>query len=309
MTSEPLPITDLSLLRGAVDGHVHACPHLNARSVSVFDAVRQAAAVGMVGLGLMDNFASSVGLAALANRELGHLGVEVFGGLILEPACGGLSAAAVAAALKVGYGNSVDGARFISLPTHATRHVAWQEGRSAAHVAGCLAIPEKGSLPDPLPEILDLIAEADAVLETGHLSASETHRVIEAARARGVARILVPASLFTAADAAALSDAGAMLEFSYFFVSPATQVGLTHVDAEAHTIPGTILPAIAASIAAAGPARCILSSDCGVGVLPVPVEGLRSFAAGLAACGVDQTALAMMLRENPARLFRIGGRG
>ena len=35
-----LPGADL--LRDAIDCHVHACPHINARSVSVFEAVRNA---------------------------------------------------------------------------------------------------------------------------------------------------------------------------------------------------------------------------------------------------------------------------
>ena len=54
--------------------------------------MRDAAAAGMRAIGLMDNFANSSGLAALANRELGHLGVDVFGGLIMEPPAGGVSA-------------------------------------------------------------------------------------------------------------------------------------------------------------------------------------------------------------------------
>src|SRR5690606_34771087 len=56
----------MELLEGAVDNHVHACPHLNARSVTVFEAARQAAAAGMRALGLMDNFCNSAGYAALA---------------------------------------------------------------------------------------------------------------------------------------------------------------------------------------------------------------------------------------------------
>ena len=35
------------LLAGAVDCHVHACPHLNARSVDVLQAVEEAGAAGM----------------------------------------------------------------------------------------------------------------------------------------------------------------------------------------------------------------------------------------------------------------------
>ena len=121
------------LLIGAVDGHVHACPHLNGRSVDVFEAVEQAAAAGMRAIGLMDNFCSSVGYAALARRRLSHLGVEVFGGVILEPQVGGLSVEVVRAAIGVGYPDgenrhAADGARFVSLPTHHTRTVAQAEG-------------------------------------------------------------------------------------------------------------------------------------------------------------------------------------
>ena len=92
------PIAGMERLEGAVDSHVHCCPHINDRTVSVFDATRQAAAAGMKGLGLMDVFANSSGLAALAMRELGHLGVDVFGGIILEPYVGGLSARVAATA-------------------------------------------------------------------------------------------------------------------------------------------------------------------------------------------------------------------
>lgn len=43
------------LLIGAVDCHVHACPHLNGRSLDVLQAVEEAAAAGMRGIGLMGN--------------------------------------------------------------------------------------------------------------------------------------------------------------------------------------------------------------------------------------------------------------
>ena len=76
------------LLAGAVDVHVHACPHINARSLDVFDAVRAAHAAGMAGFGLMDNFANSSGLAALARRQLPECTLDVFGGLIMEPPAG-----------------------------------------------------------------------------------------------------------------------------------------------------------------------------------------------------------------------------
>ena len=298
------------LLVGAIDGHVHACPHLNARSVDLFEAVEQAAAAGMRGIGLMDNFCSSVGYAALARRRLGHLGVDVFGGVILEPQVGGMSVEVVRAALGVGYAEGearhpADGARFVSLPTHHTRATALAEGRDAAYVESCLAIPEKGPLPDALARIIDLVAEHNVVLNTGHLSAAETIRLVELAAARGVTRILCPANYFTSGEVRALTTLGACAELSFFFVTHATQVGLTHVDAEKHDVEAVTLPRLAELIAAAPADQLVLSGDCGVSVLPPPVEGLREFLWALTLCGVDQARLRRAVRENPARLFRI----
>ncbi len=292
------------LLVGAMDNHVHACPHINARSLDVFDAVEDAAAAGMVALGLMDNFAPTSGYAALARRRLGHLGVDVFGGLIMEPPAGGVSAEAVRASLAYGYAPG-DGARFISLPTHHTRHIAEQEGRSPAYLEGCLAIPDAGPLPDPLPEILDLVAGADVVLNTGHLSGPEAVRVVEAARAAGVTRILVPSSHYDGRTVAEVVRLGGVAEFSFFFVSHATQVGLTHVDAAANTVAPVALADMAERIAAAGPDAAILSSDCGVGVLPPPAEGLREFLVLLQHAGVPRDHLRAMVRDTPRRLFNV----
>lgn len=306
-TLPPPAMPGADLLVGAVDNHVHACPHINGRSLDVLQAVQQAASAGMRGIGLMDNFANSSGVAALANRHLGHLGVEVFGGLIMEPAAGGISADNVRIALKLGYGTTGDGARFISLPTHHTRHTAVLEQRGDSYIDGCLCIPESGPLPNPLPEIFDLIAAADVVLNTGHLSGPEALRVVEAARARGVTRILVPSSHYDTLTVAAIAAAGAHVEFSFFFVSHATQTGLTHVDDDRNTVPPVGAPRMAELIAAAPPEQVIVSSDCGVFLLPPPVEGLREFLLLLESCGVARADLRRMVTETSAALFRIGG--
>ncbi len=294
------------LLKGAVDCHVHACPHINGRSVTVLEAVRNAAAAGMRGVGLMDNFSNSSGLAALAARELADLGVDVFGGLIMEPPAGGVSADAVRIAVGYGYGPGT-GARFISLPTHHTRNIARQEKRSPAYVEACLEIPERGDLPGDLPEILDLIAAHDVVLNTGHIAAPEAVRLVEVARSRGVKRILVPSSYYGPDDVRALAALGAMTEHSFFFASHATQAGLTHVDAAAHTVTPVSAPRMVELIRAAGPEHCILSSDCGVFLLPPPDEGLREFLLLLESCGLERAALTRMVTTNPARLFKVAG--
>lgn len=294
----------LELLQGAVDNHIHACPHLSGRSIDVFQATREAAEAGMRGIGLMDNFANSAGYAALAMRELGHLGVEVFGGIILEPPAGGVSAEAVRIALGYGYGPGT-GARFVSLPTHHTRNVARQEGRSPTYVEACFYVPESGPLPDPVPEIIDLACEADAVFNTGHVSGPEAVRLVEAAASRGVRRILVPCNHFAPDEVRAIVASGAYAEFSFFFLTHATRVGLTHVDRESHQAQSVSLPEMAELIRVAGIERAVISSDCGVFVLPPPVEGLREFVLLLGSAGFTSAELRTMCADNPAHLFRV----
>lgn len=300
---ERLPGSEL--LEGTVDSHVHACPHLNARTVTVFDAVRQAAAAGMHGLGLMDNFCNSAGYAALAMQELGDLGVDVFGGLIMEPPAGGVTLEAVEAALGYGYGRGT-AARFVSLPTHHTRHIATLERRSKIYIESCLAIPETGDLSDPLPAILDRIVEADVVLNTGHISGPEAVRLVELAKQRGIQRILAPASHYQKDEVSELTKLGAIAEFSFFFVSHATQAGLTHVDAQAHTVPPVSLPSMVELIRTATPAKTIVNSDGGVFILPPPVEALREFMLLLESAGLSRDDLRTMSSINPGQLFRVG---
>ena len=171
---------------------------------------------------------------------------------------------------------------------------------------GCLEIPESGPLPGDLPEILDLIAAADAVFNTGHVSGPEAVRAVEAARAAGVSRILAPCSHFEEATVAEIAGLGAFAEFSFFFASHATQVGLTHVDAAKNAIAAVTAPLMAERIRAAGAENTVLSSDCGVFLLPPPVEGLREFLLLMREAGFTDAELRRMSGEVPTRLFRVG---
>ena len=305
-------IPGMELLAGAVDSHVHCCPHINRRTVTVFEAVRAAASAGLAGIGLMDVFANSSGLAALARRELAHLGVDVFGGIILEPYVGGLSARVVETALKMGYGDSGDtpaGARFVSLPCHHTAFVGRSERRSPAYVETCLAIPEQGPLPEPLPEIIDLCVEADVVFNLGHLSGAEAVRVAEQAAARGCRRMLCPAGYLDAGEATAIAATGCMLEYSFFVFSHATDVAQTMIDAERHRFARADFQRAVEIVAAVGAAHFVVSSDSGALVLPPPVEAFREFALMFAGSGVAKADLAKMIRGNPARLFKVARPG
>jgi len=290
------------LLRGAVDSHVHCAPHINARTVTVFDAVRDAAAAGLVGLGIMDVFANTSGLAALAMRELGHLGVDVFGGIILEPYVGGIDRRVVQNALAMGYGPGT-GARFVSLPCHHTRSVAESERRPADYVNSCFYLSPEKPIPDALKQIFDLIAAADAVFNSGHISGGEALRLVEEARSRGVTRILCPASYFSEDETQAVVNAGALVEFSFFVLSHATSIGQTMIDAERHQFAPITLTSVAERIRRVGPESCVISSDSGSYVLPPPVEAFREMIVMIRESGFDDLSLQQMIATNPARLF------
>lgn len=292
-------------LKGAVDCHQHVCPHLNGRSVNIFEAVRQAAAAGMRGVGLMDNFGNSSGYAALAMAELGALGVDVFGGLIMQPTAGGVTLEAARTALGYGYGPGT-GARFVSLPTHHTRYVAEREGRSPAFLETTFSVPRSGKVPVPVPAIMDLAAAADAVFDCGHVAGHEAVALVEEGRRRGLKRLRTHAARYAEDEIKAIVATGAYAEFSFFTLTHATQVGLTHVDAEKHRTSGMTIQDLAKRIRAATPKGAIVSGDTGVFLLPPPVEAFREYMLMLESEGFTEAEIRTMNSTNPAKLFRVG---
>lgn len=302
----PHPPPGMHLLRGAIDCHVHCAPHLNGRSVNVFEAVRQAAAAGMRAIGIMCNFQNSSGFAALANEELGHLGCRAFGGLIMQPTAGGITLEAAKAAIGYGYGPGT-GARFVSLPTHHTRHIAEREGRSPAFLETTFQVPRNGRVPDPVPAIMELCAERDVVFDCGHVAGHEAVALAEEARRRGVRRLRAHGSRYAEEEIRAITALGGFVEFSFFILTHATQVGLTHVDEEKHRISGaSTIHDFVPRIRAAGE-RAILSSDAGVFLLPPPVEAFREYLLLVESVGFTEAEIRRMTAANPTALFGLDG--
>jgi hypothetical protein len=297
-------IQGMHYLKGAVDCHVHTCPHLNGRSVTVFESVRQAAAAGMSAIGLMDNFQNSSGYAALAMTELGHLGVEVFGGLIMQPTAGGITYEAARTAVDYGYGPGT-GARFLSLPTHHTYAVAVLEGRSPAFLETTFRVPSSGTIPDPVPAIMDLCAERDIVFDCGHVDGQEAVALADEARRRGLGRLRAHCGGYDPDAIAEIAALGGYCEFSFFALTHATQVALTHADPEKHRLAPVTIQDLAPRIRAAGD-KAIVSGDAGISLLAPPAETFRQFLLLLEAEGFDDAALRLMSSANPKRLFRIG---
>jgi Family of unknown function (DUF6282) len=272
------------ILRGAIDTHVHSSPDVIPRKLDDMELVRQAQAAGMGGLMLKCHHACTCERAYLLNRFFP--GMRVFGGIVLNEPAGGFNPHAVEAALKMG-------ATQVWMPTKsAANHQMHLGGR------GGFTIFNGARLRDDVALILRLIAEADAILATGHLSPEESRVIIGEAQAAGVRRISVthPEWGVTAMPVDVqqkLATSGSVF-FERCLVS-------TRADLQATVSFETLV----GQIRAVGVATTIAATDYGLPQLPTPLEGLTDFATRLLQSGFSPAEVRRMVRDNPARLLRV----
>jgi hypothetical protein len=165
-------------------------------------------------------------------------------------------------------------------------------------------VPPNGRVPDPVPAIMELCAAKDVVFDCGHVSGREAVALAEEAKRRGVTRMRTHAPA-TQEEIRAIVALGGYVEFSFFILTHATQVGLTHVDEEKHKISGgATIQDYTPRMRAAGE-RCILSSDAGVFLLPPPVEAFREYLLLVESEGFTEAEIRRMTATNPAALFAL----
>ena len=291
-------------LEGRYDNHIHCCPHINARSLNLHDAVEDAEREKMIAIGLMDNFSVTSGYASLMNSIFRNFQVKVFGGLIMEPYTGGVNPENLQALMKYSYGDFDQVFKFVSFPTHHTQFVAKQEKRNDEYVNSCFSLNDLKKVNKDVLKILDIIANNKLVLNTGHLSDVESINLINLAKNHGIKKILVPANHLAKETLIEINSVTKVFfEFSYFFISEATRIPLTHIDGEKHIIHGLEKKKLSELIQAAKTENIILSSDCGVSVLPRPVDGLKIFIYEILKLGFTIRDIDRMTKTNPQKLF------
>jgi hypothetical protein len=225
--------------------------------------------------------------------------VRIFGGLALNfPACGDLNPDAVRVAVRMG-------AKIVWLPTlSAANHIE----KTKTKVTGNLGIMSKGFAPRPvqvvdeagavrpeLREILKLIAEADIILATGHLTVAEIATVVDAAVAAGVRKILVNHPELwligmSVEEQRALAAKGAMME-----------VCVRSVTAPGH---GETSPAwLAERIKAVGAQHVVMATDFGQMDSPPAPEGMGWYIGQMLEAGILPEDVRLMTHDNPARLL------
>lgn len=284
------------LLAGSIDLHIHTAPDIYPRSVSTYEAAVQARDSGMAAIVVKSHSTDTAARAELV-RQL--TGFPVWGGVALNYPVGGLNPHAVRETVR-------QGGRVVWMPTTSARNflaradnVPTLREKSPLSSDG-LVVSEDGRLLPDVISILDLVAEHDLILASGHLAPDETQVLFEAARERGIKRLVVthPHAAFigmTAAQMRRLAELGAVHEMHYSFVTPAVS-------------PPQSLADIARLIREVSVSSCFIATDGGQAVNPPPLEMLRLFIEGLIELGFSEAELFDMTHTVPSRLLSLEGR-
>ncbi|MEW5723156.1 MAG: DUF6282 family protein [Thermodesulfobacteriota bacterium] len=289
------------LMVGACDLHVHAGPDVSPRQQNILEVTRDAAEAGMRVLAIKDHNTATADRAALVRAALGDE-VLVLGTVVLNHALGGFNAEAVEKALNLGarivFMPSMDSALTIE-KVHVTGETPWllpfvkhQDPQKGLTVLD--EWPDGDRIRPEVKDILSLIAQRDAVLDTCHLGARECRLLIEAARDAGVRRIVVThpncsVNPMTIPEQKELAERGAYISYAFL---PCLPLFDRQHPAE-----------VARMMTAVGQERCLLFSDFGQIVNPPPVEGYKMFLASLLAVGLSPADLKRAASVNPARLL------
>jgi len=292
--------TDLELLRGCIDIHLHSAPDLYNRISDHVEAARAAREAGFRALVLKSHNFATAARARLVQSAVP--GIDVFGSLCLNLAMGGLNPVAVETAIKYG-------AKQVYMPTvDSTNHPSLVGGEIGQHGKGLVVaggwseytkkhpririLDARNELVPEVRVILGFLAEADVILNCGHLSYEELERLVPAAQAAGVRKIVVDHPYFSRLSIEQqekLVRAGALMNYTIGEILPRWW----RVSVEG----------FAAGLRRLGPGNVLVSSDCGQVHNPPSVEAYRLAIQLLLEEGFSEAEIRAMFHEKPATLL------
>jgi Family of unknown function (DUF6282) len=295
----PPPPPKVSPAAGVIDMHVHSHPDVFGRNMDDIDVAQLAKSRGMRGIVLKNHISETASRAALVMKVVP--GIEVFGGIVLNSAVGGINPSAVEWMHRV-YGSR---GKVVWLPTfESDKHV---KTFSKPDAKGITVAPN-GQVTPETEEILKIIARENLVLATGHVHPEEVIAVVRRGRELGVKNMLVTHGLtnvpgLTMAQAKEVSEMGALIEVCFLqflagpnaplpFLTHWTQINAKHVAQAAKEL---------------GAKSLVISSDLGQSGNMTHPDGMEAAVAAVKREGVSDGDLELMLRKNPAKLLGLDG--
>jgi hypothetical protein len=289
------------LVRGGADVHVHIAPDVVERRIDDVALARRFEELGLSGFVLKSHYTSTAERAAVVRGVVP--GIAALGAIVLNRAIGGMNPLAVEIAAR-------EGARVVWMPTtdsHAERdHLAHQppganlpvwakvQAEFAERGIETEAVPtldEGGELLAETRLVLEVIAEHQLVLATGHLGRDEVFAIVAAAVEAGVEDVVVthpdfPAQNFSVDEQLELAGMGAWIERC--FTTPHT--GKCSWE---QWLDGT---------RAVGAQRTLLSSDLGQIKNPPVEDGLALMADRLLEAGFSEDEVRTMAVTNTRKI-------
>lgn len=289
------------LLRGSIDLHCHSGPSVMQRYFDHYEAMQEAASIGIRALLLKDHCYSATPVTELLNKHFSHFGVKLLSGVPLNNPVGGLNIHAVDHGIRLG-------AKLIWMPTYcAANHIHYHAehpefvdqfpklDKSMIPPTPISVLDESGKLKPEVLAILDVIAEADVVLSSGHLNISEIWPLFEEAKRRGVKRLLCNHPTFIIGanieDVRRLAQMGVYVEHSSCMFTPGSKYMFYRTEE------------LKELIDAAGIDRTILGSDLGIFDGLRLAEGSRAVIEVLLDLGYQEDEIRRLTSTNAATLI------
>jgi predicted metal-dependent phosphotriesterase family hydrolase len=156
-----------------------------------------------------------------------------------------------------------------------------------------------------LRKVLKLVAKADIIFETGHVSVKEVLASVKAAKEEGVRKILVTHAMqspgeLSIDDLKRCVETGAYIEHCYvsYLMGPQAHVGWMrsgwkHVS----------MDMFADAIKSVGADHSVIATDLGQYLNPTPADGFKEFILALKSKGITDEQIDWMAKKNPARLL------
>ena len=291
----PPPPPKVSPAQGVIDMHVHSHPDVFGRNMDDIDIAQLAKARGMRGILLKNHVSETASRAALVMKVVP--GIEVWGGIVLNKAVGGVNPDAVEWMHRV-YGGR---GKVVWLPTFESDKHVKTLGKPDARG---LVVAPGGQLTPEMEAILKIVARENLVLATGHVHPEEIIAVVRRGRDLGVKSMLITHGLtnvpgLTMAQAKQVADMGAVIEVCFLqfmagpnaplaFLTHWTQINAKHV---------------AQAVKEIGAKSLVISSDLGQSGNMTHPDGIETAIAAMKREGISDADIDMMMRKNPARLL------
>ena len=291
----PPPPPKVSPAAGVIDMHVHSHPDVFGRNMDDIDVAQLAKAKGMRGILLKNHISETASRAALVMKVVP--GIEVFGGVVLNRAVGGINPDAVEWMHRV-YGSR---GKVVWLPTFESDKHVKTFGKPTDK--GLMVAPN-GQVTPEMEAILKIIARENLLLATGHVHPEEVIAVVRRGRELGVKNMIVTHALtnvpgLTMAQAKQVADMGAVIEicFLQFLAGPNAPLPfLTHwtqVNAKN----------VAQAVKEIGAKSVVVSTDLGQSGNMTHPDGVEAAIAAMKREGISDGDIDVMMRKNPARLL------